>query len=127
MNTSPATIVVVEDDRDTAEFLCEFFAMEGIAVVTCPPGAEARTCVAQNRAKAVILDIYLDGMTGVDILRQLRATPTTQATPVIFFSGSQETLRELMPDYSDYGATFVRKPNVLQLRQVVEGLVRQSS
>ena len=30
------TIVIVDDDQDTLDFLCDFFSMQGMVAVRCP-------------------------------------------------------------------------------------------
>ena len=127
MSTEPPTIVVVDDDHETVTFLRDFFDMLGMVVVTCSDGAQAPACTAKHHPAVVILDVYLEGMTGVDVLRQLRAQPTTQDIPVVFFSGSGDYLRRLLPDLAAHGASLVVKPDIEQLSAVVQRLVQQST
>ena len=125
MNDSPATIVIVDDDEDTVTFLCDFFTMLDMTPIRCPVGSDAAACVRQHRPAVVILDVLLDGTTtGVDMLRQLRADSATHTVPVVFFSGSEDILRRLMPDYAVHGANFVVKPNIEKLQTVVQQLVQ---
>ena len=125
-NQTPLKIVVVDDDRDTVAFLCDFFEMLGLNPQPCAPGPRVAACISAHRPQVVVLDVQLDGMTGVDVLHQLRADPTTRTTPIIFFSGSEDKLRLLLPDYRDHGATFVRKPNVEPLVALVADLAQPS-
>ncbi len=128
MNDSPPSIVVVDDDDDTVTFLCDFFTMLGMAPVSCPVGLDVVANIRQHRPRAIILDVLLDGaMTGVDVLHQLRADPAMAGVPVIFFSGSQDTLRQLLPDYPAHGATFVPKPDIVKLQAAVQDLLQQST
>ncbi len=122
-----STVVITEDDQETLDFLRDFFEMLGMMVVACPDGTQAPACIAEHHPAVVILDVYLDGMTGVDVLHRLRADPATQTVPVIFFSGSEHKLRQLLPDYTAHGATFVPKPNIEKLQAVVQHLVQQSA
>lgn len=124
MNQSLPTIVVVEDDADTRAFLEEFFLTLGMQVVAYAPTHDAIAGITAHQPRIVILDLQLDGMTGVDVLHQLRAVPTTQTIPVVFFTGSDDRLRQLLPDYAAYGAYLVVKPNVQQLSVLVQHLAQ---
>ncbi len=126
-NQQPPKIVVVDDDADTAAFLCDFFAMLGLDTRCCLPGPRVAACIGEHRPQVVVLDVQLDGMTGVDVLHQLRADPAMRTTPIIFFSGSADKLRLLLPDYAARGAMFVRKPNVEPLAALVTELAQRST
>ncbi len=123
----PPTIVVVDDDEDTVTFLCDFLALLGFTPKICAPGLDVVACMSGHQLSAFILDVYLEGMTGVDVLHQVRVDPGMQTVPVIFFSGSEEKLRQLLPDYRAYGATFVPKPDVERLSMALQQLVQDST
>ena len=121
----PPAIVVVDDDEDTVTFLCDFLALLGFTPKICAPGPNVVACISGYQPSAFILDVCLEGMTGVDLLHQVRADPGMQTIPVIFFSGSEAKLCQLLPDYRAYGATFVPKPNVERLSMALQQLVQQ--
>jgi CheY-like chemotaxis protein len=128
MNDSRATIVTVDDDEDTVTVLCDFFTMLGMTPVRCMVGTDIVACVRQYQPRVVILDVLLDGTTtGVDVLHHLRADPAMHTVPVVFFSGSEDALRRLLPDYTAHGATFVAKPNIDKLMTMVGHLVQNST
>lgn len=124
MNTTPRTIVVLDDDDETVIFLCDFVTMLGMEVVPCHSDTQAVATIADHCPIVIIVDFWLQDMTGVDVLQQLRADPTTQAIPVVFFTGSASDLRKQLPDYAAHGAYLVVKPNVEQLSALVQRLVQ---
>ncbi len=126
MSNAPATIVVVDDDDDTVTFMRDFFTMLGMMVVVCPTNTRAVACIAEHHPSVIILDLRLEHITGVDVLHQVRADPTLQTVPVVFFTGSNDYLRQLLPDYAAHGAHLVVKPNVEQLSVLVQQLVQPS-
>jgi two-component system, OmpR family, phosphate regulon response regulator PhoB len=127
MNQGPPTIVVVDDDLEITSFLDNFFTMVGFRVVPCANGVDAPTCIAEHQPAVVILDVRMEHTTGVEVLHELQRNPTTQNVPVVFFTGSGEALRQLLPDYAAHNAYLVIKPNVEQLNIVVQRLVQQST
>ena len=120
MSLVKPTVVVVDDDDDTVVFLIDFLRMVGLAPVACPPGPQAPTCIAQHQPSVVILDIQMPGMDGITMFHHVRANPTTRTTPVIFFTGSAQTLKEHLPDYHARGAALVVKPNFQRLSALIQ-------
>ena len=123
MHESSPTIVFVEDNEVTVTFLGRLFARLNLRAIACPVGADTVACIRDQQPHLIILDISLGAVTGVDVLHQIRAEPTLAAVPIIFFSGDGDLLRQLLPDYRAYGATFVPKPDIARLQQAVQTLL----
>jgi DNA-binding response OmpR family regulator len=70
-------ILLVEDDARLAEMLCEYLSGAGFRVVLAPFGATAIERLAESPYDAVILDLMLPDMDGLDVCRQLRAKSDT--------------------------------------------------
>jgi CheY-like chemotaxis protein len=85
--------------------LLNHFNFEVISETSGPVGRE----LARNlRLDAVVLDVDLPMMNGLEICRQLKADPETRALPVIFCSGQRYLADEAM----EVGAAaFLAKPN----------------
>jgi DNA-binding response OmpR family regulator len=123
MKNTPATVVVVDDDQDTVKFFSDFFTMFDMRVESCPVNIHVLACIVEQHPSVVILDLRLDHLTGVDILHQMRAHPSLHIVPVVFFTGSDDYLRQLLPDYAAHNAYVVRKPDVEKLSILVQELV----
>lgn len=81
-------VLIVEDDRRTAEFVRRAFKEEGWTVDWILDGDEALAAVLATRFDAVVLDIMLAGRDGLSVLRQLRAKGNR--TPVLLLSARGE-------------------------------------
>jgi len=66
-------ILLVEDDPRLAEMLTEYLAQAGFRVTHAPTGRNAMEHIAAADNDAVILDLMLPDMDGLDVCRQLRA------------------------------------------------------
>jgi DNA-binding NtrC family response regulator len=100
-------ILIVDDDPGTLASLARAFALEGFDAVTAPSAAEGLTRLGEGRIDAVLSDVVMPGMTGLDFLEALRGQ--APETPVILMSG-QATL-EMAVQATRLGALdFVEKP-----------------
>ncbi len=80
-------ILVIDDDRDVAEIIREVLAQDGIAVDWAATGAEGLARARGSRPRAILLDVVLQGEhDGWEMLRTLKADPTTRAIPVVIHS-----------------------------------------
>jgi two-component system CheB/CheR fusion protein len=70
-----ATIVLVEDQADSREALCELLSQEGFACRTAENGAEGLALIDEVLPDVAILDVGLPGMDGFEMARRLRSDP----------------------------------------------------
>ena len=70
---SPVNILVVDDEDVLAEMVSMALRYEGWAVNTAADGAAAIAAARDVRPDAVVLDVMLPDMSGLDVLRKLRA------------------------------------------------------
>ncbi len=77
------TVLVIEDDRRSAELLELYLDGSGLKVVLARDGAEGLELARQLRPRAVILDILLPRLDGWDLLTRLKEDPATADIPVV--------------------------------------------
>jgi two-component system phosphate regulon response regulator OmpR len=70
-------ILLVEDDTRLAEMLSEYLGGAGFRVVVAARGDNAMELLASTEYAAIVLDLTLPDMDGLDICRQLRAKSDT--------------------------------------------------
>jgi DNA-binding response OmpR family regulator len=63
-------ILVVEDEKRIADFLCRGLQGAGYAVDAAPTGAEALDCTHSTDYDLVVLDLMLPDMDGLQVLGQ---------------------------------------------------------
>ncbi len=68
------TILIVDDDAALRRAVATTLADLGHAVAEARDGAAALAWLARNRADAVLLDLRMPGMDGLDVLRRIRAS-----------------------------------------------------
>src|SRR5512139_2187337 len=78
MTTRPR-MMVVDDDRDTAEMLMAYFEAQGYEVVIAAWGQDAvRLAQQESVPDLVLLDIRLPDIDGYEVCKQLRSHRRTQ-------------------------------------------------
>jgi DNA-binding response OmpR family regulator len=96
-------ILIIEDDPIVANIYRNKFSVEGYRVETASDGVAGLDMVREFRPDAVILDLMLPKMTGVDLMKQLRSEADFAKLPVIVFSNTY--LSNLVQEAWKAGAT----------------------
>ena len=84
------SVLLVEDNPDTVEFLSRRLADAGYEVKIARNGVDALRIATSELPSAVILDINLPQMNGDEVCREMRKQPATATTPVIFVTAETE-------------------------------------
>lgn len=83
-------ILVVEDEDALATLLDYNLMKEGFRVERAADGEEALLRVAEEPPDLIVLDWMLPRVSGVEVCRQLRASPETRRTPVLMLTARGE-------------------------------------
>ncbi|PRY18196.1 response regulator [Kineococcus rhizosphaerae] len=107
-----ARVLVVEDDPDIRQLVELRLRGLGHRVVSAPSGPEALAVIADRGApEVVVLDVAMPGMTGLEVLRTLRAQPEHADLPAIFLSARVRP--EDIAAGEELGALYLTKPFVV--------------
>ena len=87
---SPDTILVIEDDPDTAHLLCEFLRTEQYQADWAADSQAAWQKMAERKYAAITLDLKLQNENGADFFLRLRDNPATENLPVLVISAHIE-------------------------------------
>jgi len=102
-------ILVVEDDLIILEFLSLFLESEGMDVVTATGGEEALRVARTEHPNAVLCDLHMARVSGLEVLHGLRQDPDMADTPFVMITADQSA--DLRRRSIDLGASaFVVKP-----------------
>jgi adenylate cyclase len=77
------TVLVVDDEHDTAEMIRDTLRTEGLRTQVAHHGRQALELIARKRPDLVILDIMMPEMSGFEVLEALARDKTTSAIPVV--------------------------------------------
>jgi PAS domain S-box-containing protein len=82
----PRTILVVEDEPDISELITLQLRSEGFDVLATAKGEEALALAQSESVDLITLDMMLPDITGMEVLRRLKADTKTADIPVIVVS-----------------------------------------
>jgi two-component system, response regulator len=114
-------ILLVEDNRDDETLTLRALRQNNILneVIVVRDGAEALdflfargTHAGRNLAvtpQVVLLDLNLPKVSGLNVLKQLRADPSTRLLPVVILTSSQED-EDVLESYKLGANSYLRKP-----------------
>ncbi len=115
-------LLVVDDNRDSANTLAALLETMGHEVWTAYDGAHAMALATEFRPDAVFLDIGLPGMSGYEVARELRTWPDLAATTLVAFTGygQDEDRRRVLQAGFDYH--LVKPAGAGELAKIVAAL-----
>lgn len=120
MESHKKTVLIIEDEADAAELFAEMMRVSGFRVVKTSSSAPAIALMAAEKPDVVLLDIMMPGISGLDILRQMRRDPALVNIPVVVVSAKS------MPTDIKHGmeagaSTYLTKPvGFFDLKEAVE-------
>ncbi|WP_439645881.1 response regulator [Methylobacillus glycogenes] len=87
----PPRILIVDDEPFNLKVLKKIL-QDDYRLSFAKNGPDALELVAKDQPDLILLDVMMPGMTGLEVCKQLKADPSTQAIPVIFVTAlSDET------------------------------------
>jgi two-component system phosphate regulon response regulator PhoB len=98
-------ILVVDDEPDITALVAYHLAKGGYRVSTAASGDEALRTAAEERPDLIVLDLMLPGVSGMDVLEELRRRPETRDIGVVVLTARKEEadrLRGLEQGADDY-------------------------
>ncbi|MGE5816041.1 MAG: response regulator [Acidobacteriota bacterium] len=108
------TILIVDDDRAVVDTFARMLKLEGFAVATAI-NPEAGLQIAENvRPDAIILDLRMPLVNGLQFLRQVRAKPDLAEVPVAIVTGDYFLGESTAAELKALGASVRFKPMWLE-------------
>lgn len=96
-------ILVVDDEPEVRDLLRRFFVRKKYDVLTAESGAECLATLDRDPVDAVLLDVAMPGMSGMEVLSKIHATrpdlPVVMVTGMTDEALAKETLARGAFDY----------------------------
>jgi two-component system KDP operon response regulator KdpE len=123
-NKTPLSILVIDDEAQIQRLLTVALESNGYRVTTAGDGKMGIAAAAQRRHDAIILDLGLPDMNGIEVLKKLREWTQTPVIVLTVQDGETEKVESLDGGADDY----VTKPfNTAELLARVRATVRRAN
>lgn len=121
-DSRPLRVLLVEDHPDLAVAMSEFLRSEGLEVETALSGREALDIAVAFKPQLVLCDLYLPDMTGLEVVRDLRANSATAPSCIAILSAASgiEVERQLGADRQAVDAVISKPIGIETLDRLLE-------
>jgi two-component system response regulator PilR (NtrC family) len=115
---SKGRLLIIDDDLSVRQFLTNMLRRAGYSVRTAPGGAEALSEMGNDPAEVVVTDLMMDGMSGMEVLSQVKTTwPETEVVMITAHATTENAVLAMKNGAYDY----VTKPfNIDELKLIIE-------
>jgi DNA-binding response OmpR family regulator len=91
MSGQQKRVLIIEDDRFLRRACHASLQQQGFAVTTAEDGEAGLSAVVRERPDIVLLDLLMPKLSGLEVLRAVKADTATRAIPVVILSNSSRT------------------------------------
>lgn len=118
-----AKLLIVEDDEQTNESICEYLKAAGHNTISAHDGVEALDTFNQNNFDLVVLDIMLPKMTGLAVLHEIRSK---SSIPVLMLTAIEDEYTQVT-SFDEQADDYITKPfSMVLLGRHITALLRRS-
>lgn len=118
-------ILIIEDNPDILANLYGFLEPLGYTLDSARNGFAGLACAAENHYDAIVLDLMLPGMDGLDLCKKLRAE-LRKSTPVLMLT-ARDTLQDMVDGFEHGADDYLVKPfSLVELDVRLKALVRRA-
>lgn len=119
VTTNPRDILVVDDTADCCEIIRFILESQGFRVRIADCGEAALAELSVQRPDAMLLDVMMPGMSGLEVLERVRSMPTVADLPIILLS-ARISDDDVVGGYQQGADYYIPKP--CTARQLTHGL-----
>ena len=108
-STTPATILIVDDNPDNLQVLFSYLEMVGFKVLLAEDSQSAIQIAQSQNPDLILLDILMPGVNGFATCSQLKSQASTKDIPVIFLTALSDTI-DKVEGFKRGGVDYITKP-----------------
>ena len=88
--SAPApSVLVVDDERDIAEIVCDYLDDAGYRSAACYDGAAALPAIERHPPAAIVLDVKMPDLDGYGVIRWVKRHPVHRRIPIIILTATK--------------------------------------
>ncbi len=116
-------VLLIEDEANIAEAIRFLLTRDGYSVEIRQDGRAALAAVSQMLPDLVILDLMLPGLSGLEVLAELRADPATAALPVLMLTAKGQGRDREAAELAGVSAFMAKPFDNSEMRAAVRALI----
>ena len=118
-----ATLLIVEDDKQTNDAVCEYLQSAGHKIIPAYDGAEAVQIFNRESIDLVVLDIMLPKITGLAVLNEIRKK---SSVPALMLTAIEDEYTQVT-SFDEQADDYITKPfSMVLLGRRITALLRRS-
>ncbi len=87
---SPPTVLVVDDNPDMVDILVRFLSRAGMVALPAYNGQQCLEKVSQGAIDAIVLDVMMPGMDGLEVCAALKKMASACSIPIILLTAKDD-------------------------------------
>jgi DNA-binding response OmpR family regulator len=120
------TVLIIEDEPDTAEMLAEMMRLSGYTTLHAYSAQPVLNLLLSQRPDIVLMDVILPDRSGIELLRLIRQDPRLENLPVILISGNCQPA-DIQNGLLAGASAYLTKPVAFwELKENVDRLIRKN-
>jgi PAS domain S-box-containing protein len=119
------TVLIIEDDLKFAAIILKQANKKGFKCLSAATGEDGLALALKYNPQAIILDMVLPGITGKDVLYELKANPSMRHIPVHVFSSNERSLEPIREGAIEYLMKPVAKEDLEEAFNRIEKFVNR--
>ena len=121
------SILIIDDDNATVQFLEILFIGRGYGVICATSGAQGIELARRHHPDLIMADVMMPDMNGYAVCQQLRADPITAEIPIVILT-ARNSLADKATGYESGANRFLVKPvAITRLAEIVDELTSQKA
>jgi DNA-binding response OmpR family regulator len=123
MTLAQKVVMIIEDEPDAAELFAEMMRLNGFRVIKTFASTPALPLIAQEKPDLILLDIMMPEISGIEVLRYMRADPELEKIPVVVIS-ARATPVDVRNGLEAGASVYLTKPvGYMDLKNAVDKLL----
>jgi CheY-like chemotaxis protein len=119
-----ANVLIIDDDPDGCAAVSEYLAKAGHSVRCVPTGRQALACLIERVPDAILLDVLMPGMDGIEVLEAVRAYLRWATVPIAILTAYPEDPR--LWHVAEHGVTRVFVKSKVNLDELLAWVEEQA-
>jgi len=97
-------ILVIDDDKDMLKMLETMLVLDGFSVSLCSDPEAGVSIAEREQPDLILLDMVMPEKSGLDVMMDIRTTPSTEKIPILFLSvvGEEAVVTKALKGADDY-------------------------